>query len=182
VRAIKVLRAEAGLTGIELGRMSGVPRETISRLEHGHYDPTAPVLHKLAKALGVEVRDIYLLEGELDAPKAGARSLAGQWFKARLGDNDLGLPDHEAVSVVAALTTVDEVEAKKEAIDLQRDAAKALLADHEPSPELREALEMAVRKHLDWLIDLGTRRKELLAEQRQGTEATSDDVRLVAVF
>lgn len=182
MRAIKVLRAEAGLTGSELGRRSGVPRETISRLEHGHYEPTAPTLQKLARALGVEVREIYLLEEQLDAPKAPARSLAGQWFRAHVGDDHLAFPDHESASVAAAANSVSEVEAIKEAVDLQRDAAKVFLADHDPSPELREALEMAVSKHLYWLIDLGTRRKELLAEQRHAGETACDNVRLVVAL
>ncbi len=180
VRAIKVLRAERGMTGTELGRRSGVRREEISRIEHGHYEPSAPSMQKIASALGVDAREIYLLEEQLDAPKAGARSLAGQWFKARGLDGELALVDHESVSFVAALDSVSKVEDIKDSVDLQRDAAKAFLADHKPTPELRESLEIAVSKHLYWLIDLGKRRKELLAEQRQGTEATSGDVRFVA--
>lgn len=181
MRAIKVLRAEVGFTGSELGRRSGVPRETISRLENGHYEPTAPTLQKLAKALGVEVRDIYLLEEQLDAPKAPARSLAGQWFEARLGHAYTALRDHEGVSVVADASSVDEVRAIKEAVDAERDVAKSFLEDHDPEPELREALEIAVSKHLYWLIDLEKRRKVLREGSPSETAEASADVRFVAV-
>ncbi|MBA3473947.1 MAG: helix-turn-helix transcriptional regulator [Rubrobacter sp.] len=180
MRAIKVLRAEAGLTGIELGRRSGVPRETISRLEHGHYEPTAPTLQKLARALGVEVREIYLLEEQLDAPKAPARSLAGQWFRTRLGHDYLALPDHEGVRVVAAASSIDDVVAIKEAVDAERDVAKSFFEDHDPEPELRASLEMAVGKHLYWRIDLEKRRQVL--RDAGETAVSSNDVRLVAAF
>lgn len=126
------------------------------------------------------LRDARVQPGD-SPPKADARSLAGAWFKARGLDDELALPDHESVSFVAALDSVSKVEDTKDSVDLQRDAAKAFLADHKPSRELRESLEIAVRKHLYWLIDLGKRRKGLLAEQRQGDEATSNDVRFVAV-
>lgn len=52
---IRLARKVTGLTQIELAEKSGVPQETISRLERGHSNPTLGTLEKLAKAMGVEI-------------------------------------------------------------------------------------------------------------------------------
>ena len=172
MKAIRVLRAEAGLTGTALAARSGVTREQISRIEHGHYEPNAATLGKLAKALGVTVEEIYALQERLDAAKAGAREIAGRWVEARAGHSYLALTDDAAVEVVANASSIDEVTELKEAVDDERDIAKSFLEDHTPPPELREALQEAVRKHLFWLIDLSRRRKEL----REAGEGKSTEV------
>lgn len=62
MKAIRILRAEAGITETELGRRSGVAQYQISRIEHGLTRPTAPTVKKLADGLGVGVAQVYLLD------------------------------------------------------------------------------------------------------------------------
>lgn len=52
---IRLARKVTGLTQIELAEKSGVPQETISRLERGRSNPTLGTLERLARAIGVEI-------------------------------------------------------------------------------------------------------------------------------
>ncbi len=56
------LRKERNLTQVELQKMSGVPQQTIDRIESGNSQGTGPTLLKLARALNVTVD--YLLTGQ----------------------------------------------------------------------------------------------------------------------
>jgi transcriptional regulator with XRE-family HTH domain len=58
LRALRLARAEVGMTAGELAAKSGVARNTISRIERGVVEPQAATLHKLAEALGVSVADL----------------------------------------------------------------------------------------------------------------------------
>ena len=58
MRALRIARAEAGMTAGELAARSGVGRNTISRIERGVVEPQAATLQKLALALGVSVADL----------------------------------------------------------------------------------------------------------------------------
>jgi len=42
----------------ELARRAGVGYVTVSRIEHGQLSPTVAMLEKLAKGLGITVRDL----------------------------------------------------------------------------------------------------------------------------
>ena len=56
---LRNLRLDAGLSQDELHQMTGVSRDTISRLETGDRpNPHPRTLRKLAEALGVSVGDI----------------------------------------------------------------------------------------------------------------------------
>lgn len=54
-REIRLARGVARLTQAELSRKSGVPQETISRIERGRANPTMSTLEKLARAMGAKV-------------------------------------------------------------------------------------------------------------------------------
>ena len=57
-------RLTAGLSVRQLEQLSGVPRATISRLEHDAVDqPAADTLVKLARALELNAADVFLLAG-----------------------------------------------------------------------------------------------------------------------
>lgn len=43
----------------ELARRAGVGYVTVVRIENGHISPTVAMLEKLAKALGITVRDFF---------------------------------------------------------------------------------------------------------------------------
>ena len=57
-QAIRSLRARAGLTQADLSEKAGLPQSHISRLENAEHSATYLTLEKIAKALGVTVRDI----------------------------------------------------------------------------------------------------------------------------
>lgn len=69
LKALRIARAEAGMTLGELAEKSGVALNTISRIERGAQEPQAGTLHKLAAALEVRTADL-LSEGV--TLKAGA--------------------------------------------------------------------------------------------------------------
>ncbi len=58
-------RERAGLTQAELATASGVPRETISRIEVAKREPRISTLDPLAVALGVHVNLLSALPGPL---------------------------------------------------------------------------------------------------------------------
>jgi transcriptional regulator with XRE-family HTH domain len=56
---LKEMRLDRGLSQAELHEMTGVSRDTISRMETGdRLNPHPRTLRKLAEALGVSVADI----------------------------------------------------------------------------------------------------------------------------
>lgn len=60
---IKHLREAAGLSKVQLSKLSNVSRSYISELEHGKYAPSIIVLKKLAKALNCSVSELILMRG-----------------------------------------------------------------------------------------------------------------------
>lgn len=56
---LRHIREQAGYSQQELADESGVSQHTISEIELGHRKPQGRTLRKLAKVLGVEVRDFF---------------------------------------------------------------------------------------------------------------------------
>ena len=52
-------RERRGLSTRELGERAGVQFSTVHRIEAGRMSPTVAMLEKLAKALGIDVRDFF---------------------------------------------------------------------------------------------------------------------------
>jgi transcriptional regulator with XRE-family HTH domain len=52
---LRAAREAAGLTQEQLASRARCTQPTISALERGHYEPSLPVLRRLAQALGVPV-------------------------------------------------------------------------------------------------------------------------------
>ena len=52
-------RERRGYSVRELAKRAGVGFVTVSRIENGHISPTVTMLEKLAKALGISVRDFF---------------------------------------------------------------------------------------------------------------------------
>ena len=61
---IKYYRQKAGIRQDELGKMVGVRRETIVRLEKGLYNPSLKLALDIAKVFGVTVEDMFFFEEE----------------------------------------------------------------------------------------------------------------------
>jgi transcriptional regulator with XRE-family HTH domain len=55
----RALREAKGMSTRGLAREAGVSTETIYSLEHGKRQPSVTTLSKIARALGVEVRDFF---------------------------------------------------------------------------------------------------------------------------
>ena len=58
------LRARHGLTQEHLAKMVGVQRETIVHLEKGRYNPSLRLAHKISRALGSTVEEVFSFEDE----------------------------------------------------------------------------------------------------------------------
>lgn len=61
---LKELRARLGVNQQEMGRLTGVSRQTISQIERGDYSPSVTLALKLAKVLNVTVEEIFSYEEE----------------------------------------------------------------------------------------------------------------------
>jgi transcriptional regulator with XRE-family HTH domain len=73
VRRIRVLR---GISSETLAAESGVDRSYTSRLERGIANPSVDVLERIAKVLGVELAELFVVPGpdaERPEPLAGGR-------------------------------------------------------------------------------------------------------------
>lgn len=56
---LKEYRARLGINQSELGKRSGVSRQTISLIERGDYSPSVTLALKLAHIFNVSVEDIF---------------------------------------------------------------------------------------------------------------------------
>jgi transcriptional regulator with XRE-family HTH domain len=80
-RKLRVLRAERGLTLREAERVSGVDKDTLSKIERGVRRPHDVTLSKIAKGYGVDVEEL-LVEEVPEDPGAGAPQLSlGQFIE-----------------------------------------------------------------------------------------------------
>ena len=65
---LKKYRSELGVNQTELGKLTGVSRQTISLIERGDYSPSVTLALKIAKICKVKVEDIlvYVEDNEND--------------------------------------------------------------------------------------------------------------------
>lgn len=61
---LKEYRSKLGINQTDLGKMAGVSRQTISRIERGDYSPSVTLALKLARICQVSVEDIFVYEEE----------------------------------------------------------------------------------------------------------------------
>lgn len=59
---VKELRARYGFTQSDLGRLADVTRQTIAFIEKGEFSPSITLALKLAKALQINVNELFWLE------------------------------------------------------------------------------------------------------------------------
>jgi transcriptional regulator with XRE-family HTH domain len=64
VERLKALRSEHVLTLRELAEEAGVSKDTIWRLENGHSEAYPSTIRKLARALGVQPRELVRTGGD----------------------------------------------------------------------------------------------------------------------
>jgi transcriptional regulator with XRE-family HTH domain len=87
-RKLRVLRAERGLTLREAEQLTGVDKDTLSKIERGLRHPYDVTLSKLAKGYGVPVEDLLeepVLLGKAEAPpeQAGPNALTAKIVEVR---------------------------------------------------------------------------------------------------
>ena len=61
---LKEYRAKAGVNQSDMGKLVGVSRQTISRIERGDYSPSVTLALKIARYFSVHVEDIFQYEEE----------------------------------------------------------------------------------------------------------------------
>ena len=59
---LKAIRMEKGLSQIELAKLIGVSRNTISSIETGQFGPTAKLAYILCIALDVKFEELFYFE------------------------------------------------------------------------------------------------------------------------
>lgn len=63
---LKEYRSRLGVNQTEMGKLTGVSRQTISQIERGDYSPSVTLALKLAKICEVNVEDIFIYEEEIN--------------------------------------------------------------------------------------------------------------------
>ncbi len=64
---LKEYRARLDINQSEMGKLTGVSRQTISQIERGDYSPSVTLALRLAKICGVTVEDIFSLDETEDS-------------------------------------------------------------------------------------------------------------------
>ena len=59
VNHLKEQRARLGINQVQMGKLAGVSRQTISLIERGDYSPSVTLALKLAQICQVQVEDIF---------------------------------------------------------------------------------------------------------------------------
>ena len=70
-KILKAQRQAVGLTLEQLSTASGVSISHLDRIEIGERFPSATILNKIAKPMGYEENELFVLAGYLSAPAAG---------------------------------------------------------------------------------------------------------------
>jgi len=89
-----------GLSQDELGAAAGVHKETISRIERGHYEPAVSTLIAIAKALDVSVSELF---GELEPRDRPAQKVSPMAKRLRAVVDELPADAQRALLEVAEL-------------------------------------------------------------------------------
>ncbi|SFE56651.1 helix-turn-helix transcriptional regulator [Alteribacillus iranensis] len=61
---VKELRARHNFTQSDLGELVGATRQTVGMIEKGDYAPSVLLALKIAKALRVDLEEVFWIEGE----------------------------------------------------------------------------------------------------------------------
>jgi putative transcriptional regulator len=72
-RRIREERLKNGMNQTQLAEKAGIALDTVSTLERGEHSPRPSTMRKLARALGMSIRDLYedpaVLAGKAEAPQ-----------------------------------------------------------------------------------------------------------------
>jgi transcriptional regulator with XRE-family HTH domain len=167
LKALRMARADAGLTISELAERAGVSRDTISHAEKGRHGLQAATLHKIARALGKAPSEL-LAEEERLAPKVESRSSLEPSF------NDV-LEDERRVAIhdLALDAARRQAEQDSQAFARAKESGQpqTYVMRHENEAMLR-LLEYPAGELADALIELARRCVEL--ENKHAVEEATD--------
>ncbi|BDA76075.1 transcriptional regulator (plasmid) [Calothrix sp. PCC 7716] len=68
-KAIKLLRQTHNLKASEFAKVTGLSKSYISEIENGYNNPSLDKLSVIAKALSINVSEIFLIAEQLDNPR-----------------------------------------------------------------------------------------------------------------
>jgi transcriptional regulator with XRE-family HTH domain len=160
---LKEERLRNGWSQKDLAQESKTNVDTISGIETGQHEPRPSTLRKLARALGIEVRDLFeepALLGKFEAPETGPTGTPQEWAQAHSARLH-GMSDEEWDAHIRELESADEIQQE---FRILRDEAKDLHAayggDRWLNPENQEDRKFRARRlreiRTDRLADLAS--------------------------
>jgi transcriptional regulator with XRE-family HTH domain len=170
LKALRMARADAGLTISELAERAGVSRDTISHAEKGRHGLQATTLHKIARALGKAPSEL-LAEEERLAPKEESRSSLEPSF------NDV-LEDERREAIYDVVMDAARRQAKQD----RQAATRAVESERPQTYFMRHENEAVVRllkypagELADALMELARHYVQLEGELQRRAETTSEE-------
>ncbi|CAM4344183.1 transcriptional regulator with XRE-family HTH domain [Paenibacillus endophyticus] len=83
---IRLVRQKRGLSQEQLALLAGMNTSYIGQIERGEKNPTVKTLEKIAKALDINITDLFSLQ---DSPRLGEQNSQNQQFLAILTPDDI---------------------------------------------------------------------------------------------
>jgi transcriptional regulator with XRE-family HTH domain len=167
LKALRMARADAGLTISELAKRAGVSRDTISNAERGQHSLQATTLHKVAQALGRAPSEL-LAEEERLTPKAPSSSLEPTFNDVLDGERREDV--YDMVLAAARRQAEQDRQATTRAWEIERPQSYFLRHENEVAVRLLEYPPDAVA---GTLLEMARHCVQLESQLKQIREATS---------
>lgn len=170
LKALRMARADAGLTISELAERAGVSRDTISNAEKGRHGLQATTLHKVARALG-KVPSELLAEEERLTPKVESRSSLEPSFNDVLEEER-----REAIYNIALNAARRQAEQDRQAATraIESERPQTYFMRHENEAIIR-LLEHPTDELAGTLIEMAQRVVQLEQQLERHSETSSEE-------
>jgi transcriptional regulator with XRE-family HTH domain len=170
LKALRMARADAGLTISELAERAGVSRDTISNAEKGRHGLQATTLHKVARALG-KVPSELLAEEERLTPKLESRSSLEPSFNDVLEEER-----REAIYDIALNAAKRQAEQDRQAANhaIESERPQTYFMRHE-NEAITRLLEHPTDELADTLIEMARRVVQLEQRLERHSETSSEE-------
>lgn len=170
LKALRMARADAGLTISELAERAGVSRDTISNAEKGRHGLQATTLHKVARALG-KVPSELLAEEERLTPKVESRSSLEPSFNDVLEEER-----REAIYNIALNAARRQAEQDRQAATraIESERPQTYFMRHENEAIIR-LLEHPTDELAGTLIEMARRVVQLEQQLERHSETSSEE-------
>jgi transcriptional regulator with XRE-family HTH domain len=170
LKALRMARADAGLTISELAERAGVSRDTISNAEKGRHGLQATTLYKVARALG-KVPSELLAEEERLTPKVESRSSLEPSFNDVLEEER-----REAIYNIALNAARRQAEQDRQAATraIESERPQTYFMRHENEAIIR-LLEHPTDELAGTLIEMARRVVQLEQQLERHSETSSEE-------